>query len=115
MVQGQTNNTPITDIQIYIYLLFRSNIQNYKSLYINGSDVNGDHRVVVRLTSLPGNHQQSEVCFLLRVRGIGDLVLPGHPSCHFDIAEGDGFAAAGLKCTVVEPLRIWRKTMLLLC
>ncbi|XP_071784649.1 rifampicin phosphotransferase-like [Asterias amurensis] len=82
--------------------------ENYKSLYINGSDVNGDHRVVVRLTSLPGNHQQSEVCFLLRVRGIGDLVLPGHPSCHFDIAEGDGFAAAGLKCTVVEPLRIWR-------
>ena len=81
--------------------------QDYKSLYINGSDANGDNRLVVRFTIRQGD--QRDVCLLLRVRGIGDLVLPWHPTCLVDnVWGGDGFTAAGLKCTVVEPLRIWR-------
>ncbi|XP_022084090.1 uncharacterized protein LOC110975696 [Acanthaster planci] len=78
----------------------------YTSLYINGSDTTGDHRIVVRVVLRPDGRR--EVCFLLRVRGVGDLVLPKHPACLFDRVPAEGFVGEGLKCSALEPLRTWR-------
>ncbi|XP_022084107.1 uncharacterized protein LOC110975709 [Acanthaster planci] len=80
--------------------------QGYTSLYINGSDTTGDHRIVVRVVLRPDGRR--EACFLLRVHGVGDLVLPKHPACLFDRVPAEGFVGEGLKCSVLEPLRTWR-------
>ncbi|XP_038068180.1 uncharacterized phosphotransferase YvkC-like [Patiria miniata] len=81
--------------------------RDYTSLYINGSDATGNHCLVVRVTLRSDDRR--EVCFLLRVPEVGDLVLPRHPACLMEgRVNGDEFTGEGLKCTVLEPLRTWR-------
>ncbi|XP_033626787.1 putative phosphoenolpyruvate synthase isoform X1 [Asterias rubens] len=76
-------------------------------LYINGSDKGGATRLTVRVTIHPDDRR--EVWFLLRVPGVGDLVLPSHPDCIVDnVRPGDGFIGAGLTCTAIDPLKTWR-------
>ncbi|XP_022111589.1 uncharacterized protein LOC110990795 [Acanthaster planci] len=76
-------------------------------LYISGASNGGTARLTVRVSVQPDDRR--DVWFLLRLPDVGDLVLPGHPDCVAEnVRPGEGFSGAGLCCTPIEPLQIWR-------
>ncbi|XP_038068707.1 prodigiosin synthesizing transferase PigC-like [Patiria miniata] len=83
------------------------------SFYVNGSDQTGATRLVACVANRPEGRR--DVWFLLRLPGLGDLVLPQHPHCVVDNIHGSGFSAAGLSFTVTDPLKIWRISFNGLC
>ncbi|XP_038077385.1 uncharacterized protein LOC119745233 [Patiria miniata] len=92
--------------QLDVYMGIGDDPYGHNSFYVNGSDQTGATRLIARVAIRPDGRR--DVWFLLRLPGLGDLVLPRHPHCVVDGVLGQGFSGGGLDITVIEPLKKWR-------